>query len=266
MNTEKLILKGAETKLIGGRTLFKVESLNEHFDGLVIHESDWVQVEDEAYVVLSDVNFDNATDNEIQRKSEVAEEKPTAGITFEEAEILMGLGELIALPEWGGFWFKNLNVENLEERETLVFTKEGEITNTPFEEFKERNDWITVDATPEQQEILDEYFAYIEVPTNEIDIVVTQETLDMNPKLVAEGIEVGETITIDAAEDFPVWVNPEIEVVDKEELKAIETIPTEKSEEPNVEVILDKLSIVTGNEIILKDGVQIHPKAPKKKK
>jgi len=74
MNTEKMILKGVETKLIGGRTFFKVESLNEHFDGLVIHESDWVQVEDEAYVVLSDVNFDNATDNEIQRKSEVVEE------------------------------------------------------------------------------------------------------------------------------------------------------------------------------------------------
>lgn len=74
MNTEKMILKGVETKLIGGRTFFKVESLNEHFDGLLIHESDWVQVEDEAYVVLSDVNFDNATDNEIQRKSEVVEE------------------------------------------------------------------------------------------------------------------------------------------------------------------------------------------------
>lgn len=76
MNTEKLILKGVETKLIGGRTFFKVESLNEHFDVLVIHESDWVQVEDEAYVVLSDVNFDNATDNEIQRKSEVVEDFP----------------------------------------------------------------------------------------------------------------------------------------------------------------------------------------------
>jgi len=100
MNTEKMILKGVETKLIGGRTFFKVESLNEHFGGLLIHESDWVQVEDEAYVVLSDVNFDNATDNEIQRKSDVAEEEPyesseegTVGIvtidTPEEADALI---------------------------------------------------------------------------------------------------------------------------------------------------------------------------------
>lgn len=99
MNTEKMILKGVETKLIGGRTLFKVESLNEHFDGLLIHESDWVQVEDEAYVVLSDVNFDNATDNEIQRDLEVEEtpyeesEEGTVGIvstlTPEEADYLI---------------------------------------------------------------------------------------------------------------------------------------------------------------------------------
>ena len=88
MNTEKLILKGVETKLIGGRTFFKVESLNEHFDGLLIHESDWVQVEDEAYVVLSDVNFDNATDNEIQRKSEVAEEETTEEVIAEETEVI----------------------------------------------------------------------------------------------------------------------------------------------------------------------------------
>lgn len=88
MNTEKLILKGVETKLIGGRTFFKVESLNEHFDGLLIHESDWVQVEDEAYVVLSDVNFDNATDNEIQRKYEVAEEEPIEEVEVIEPEVV----------------------------------------------------------------------------------------------------------------------------------------------------------------------------------
>jgi hypothetical protein len=88
MNTEKMILKGVETKLIGGRTFFKLESLNEHFDGLLIHESDWVQVEDEAYVVLSDVNFDNATDNEIQRKSEVAEEEPIEEVEVIEPEVV----------------------------------------------------------------------------------------------------------------------------------------------------------------------------------
>ena len=80
MNTEKMIAKGVEKHFDGQRVLFKVESLNEHFKGLVIHESDWVSVEDEAYVVLSDVNFDNATDNEIQRDLEV-EETP-----YEESE------------------------------------------------------------------------------------------------------------------------------------------------------------------------------------
>lgn len=185
MNTEKLILKGIETKLIGGRTFFKVESLNEHFDGLLIHESDWVQVEDEAYVVLSDVNFDNATDNEIQRKSEVAEEEPTGGITFEEAEILMGHGELIALPEWGGFWF-----QSVKTGETLVLTKEGEITNTPWEEFKERNDWVTVEATPEQKVLLDKYWASLEVSAEEVEVI---EPEVVESEIVAPEVIVAET-------------------------------------------------------------------------
>ena len=51
-----------------------------------------------------------------------------------------------------------------------------------------------------------------EIPTEEwetpiIEVEVTQEMLDDNPQLVAEGIEVGEILTVDATE--------EIEVVDE---------------------------------------------------
>jgi len=186
-----MILKGVETKLIGGRTFFKVESLNEHFDGLLIHESDWVQVEDEAYVVLSDVNFDNATDNEIQRDSEVAKEV-NEGMTFEEAEKELNAGYLVALPEWEGFWFKNLNVENVQEGEILVLTKDGEVLNTPWEESKERNDWIIVKANPEQEVLLEDYFASLEVSDNKIEVV---EPEVVEPEIVAPEVIVAETPT-----------------------------------------------------------------------
>lgn len=57
------------------------------------------------------------------------------------------------------------------------------------------------------------------VPT--IEVEVTQEMLDDNPQLVSEGIEVGEILTVDAAE--------EIEVVD--EVIVAET-PNEETETP----------------------------------
>jgi len=134
MNTEKLILKGVETKLIGGRTLFKVESLNEHFDGLLIHESDWVQVEDEAYVVLSDVNFDNATDNEIQRDLEV-EETP-----YEESEEgTVGIVSTLS-PEEADALIKEANAEieviESEVVEPEIVAPEVIVAETPDEEIK----------------------------------------------------------------------------------------------------------------------------------
>jgi len=170
MNTEKLIAKGVEKHFDGQKVLFKIESLKEHFDGLLIHESDIVSIEEEDYVIAGDVNFDNATAKEVAPK---VEEEPTAGITYEEAEILMGHGELIALPEWGGFWFKNIKTDQI-----FVLTKEGEITDTPFDEFKERNDWITVEATPEQQIILDEFFAEKEVLVGEIEVIEAEKVTE----------------------------------------------------------------------------------------
>ena len=62
-------------------------------------------------------------------------------------------------------------------------------------------------------DVLDGDIREIEVaPTMEVE--VTQETLDLNPQLVAEGIEVGEILTVSAEEDatheeLPVWVNAE---------------------------------------------------------
>jgi hypothetical protein len=135
MNKENLIAKGVKHAFNGKETLFQVESLNKHFDGLVIHESDILTDEfedqDDEYVKASDVNFDSATPNQVEVEREFEEEpisikaetihgnqivladfKPT-GMTFEEAEELLSKGELVSLPEWEGFWFKNIKKDEL---------------------------------------------------------------------------------------------------------------------------------------------------------
>jgi len=89
-------------------------------------------------------------------------------------------------------------VVDVEQSEILVLTKEGEITNTPYDEFKERNDWKVAEATPEQQKLLEEYWASIESP--QIPVEVTEQILADNPELAAEGITAGEIITVDAEE------------------------------------------------------------------
>lgn len=70
MNTEKLIAKGVEKHFDGQKVLFKIESLKEHFSGLLIYESDIVSIEEEDYVIAGDVNFDNATANDVAPKVE----------------------------------------------------------------------------------------------------------------------------------------------------------------------------------------------------
>lgn len=74
MNTEKLIAKGIEKHFDGQKILFKVESLNEHFDGLQIHETDIIPIGEVGYVKCSDVNFDNATVNEVATEEVLIEE------------------------------------------------------------------------------------------------------------------------------------------------------------------------------------------------
>lgn len=68
MNIEKLITKGVERYFDGQKVLFKVASLKEHFDGLLIHDSDILLIEEEAYIRVGDVGFEGATTNEIHPK------------------------------------------------------------------------------------------------------------------------------------------------------------------------------------------------------
>lgn len=92
-------------------------------------------------------------------------EEEVEGMTYAEAEKLLMEGKLIALPEWGGFWFKDEKTD-----EVLVLTKEGEVVKTPWEVCKDRNDWIVVQATIEQQKIVADYFASIVVPVEEVPV------------------------------------------------------------------------------------------------
>jgi len=192
MNTEQLISKKVKHNFNKKlkQVLFDVISLEDHFDGLLIHKSDIIYLEEgelvNGYVKVGDVNFDSAVSKEF------VEEEVALGMTYEEAEKFLKVGQLIALPEWEGFWFNNIKTD-----ETLVLTKEGEITETPWEICKERNDWRVVDATDEQDQLLRDYFEKVDAV---LEIEVTAETLNDNPELVAEGIVVGETITVDAVE------------------------------------------------------------------
>lgn len=139
MKTEQLISKKVKhdfnQKL--KQVLFSVESLKEHFDGLLIHESDIVIVlesEDEhavEYIKISDVNFDNAVSKEV-----------------------------------------------------------------------------------------------VETPEAVLEIEVTSETLNDNPELVAEGIVVGETITVYAVEPITevAKTNVETEIVKADYVETIEEI------------------------------------------
>lgn len=187
MNTEQLITKGVERHFNGQEVLFKVESLKKHFDGLLIHETDVISVLEELddenpavaveYIKQRDVNFDNATAKELVTEEETPE--PT-GMTFEQALKEAEIGELIALPEWEGFWFVDIKTGLLS-----VLTKENEILDTPSEEFKTRNDWKIVQASPLQVSILEKHYQEpVQDPivhTPVIDEETTDsETLDVN--------------------------------------------------------------------------------------
>lgn len=94
MNVEKLIAKGVEKHFDGQKVLFKVASLKEHFDGLQIHDSDILLIEEEAYVRLGDVGFGGATANEIHPKfEEVSEPKMEIKVTQEILDMNPELAE-----------------------------------------------------------------------------------------------------------------------------------------------------------------------------
>jgi len=203
MNTEQLISKKVKHNFNKKlkQVLFDVISLEEHFDGLLIHKSDIIYLEEgelvNGYVKAGDVNFDSAVSKEVE---EIKEE---LGMTYEEAEKLLKTGSLIALPEWGGFWFNNIKTN-----ETLVLTKDGEITETPWEICKERNDWRIVEATDEQDQLLRDYFEKADAI---LEIVVNAETLNLNPEFVEAGIKVGETIIVDAVEKIEEIIPAKVE-------------------------------------------------------
>lgn len=205
MKSEQLIAKKVkhhfDQKL--KQVLFDVNSLEDHYDGLLIHKSDIIYLEEgelvNGYVKAGDVNMDDAVSKEFVESPKETE------MSFEEAEKFVNTGHLIALPEWKGFWFKNFKTNEL-----LVLTKEGEITKSIFDEFKERNDWEVVNPTEEQAELLEDYWEAFEnslkentkTPETVLEIEVTAETLNDNPELVAEGVVVGETITVDDVEEI----------------------------------------------------------------
>lgn len=209
MKKEDLLQKGVKAHFTGQETVFSVESLNEHFEGLKYHDVDVLDIEIDKvveegaepekesvkFLKEGDIDFSLSTPKEVLPKEEVPEfakaykqvikvvtETKEVGMTYEEAEKLLETGKLISLPEWEGFWFGNIKTG-----ETLVLTKEGEILNTPNPEFKERNDWKEVDATPEQQKLIDDYFAIEENKIiNEIETVVTKDIPEEDPKPVVE--------------------------------------------------------------------------------
>lgn len=75
------------------------------------------------------------------------------GLTFEEAEKFLKIGECISLPEWKGFWF-----QSIKTGKTLVLTVDNIILNTPNEIYKGRLDWKIVTPTDIQEKVLKEYW------------------------------------------------------------------------------------------------------------
>lgn len=230
MKLEKLIAKKVKHHFSAKekQVLFDVNSLEEHYDGLLIHKSDIIYLEEgelvNGYVRAGDVNMDNAV------SKEVVEDSEETGMTYEEAEQLTNTGHLIALPEWKGFWFKNIKTGEL-----LVVTKEGQIVNTPFDEFKERNDWKTVDPTEEQAELLESYWEEFEkqlkenTKTNEstkeaVDSeVIFDRKFEEEPiSVITETVAIENVVQSDYQEEVPV-VLEEIKVISEEVISSVKT-------------------------------------------
>lgn len=68
---------------------------------------------------------------------------------YEEIEKELKTGELVKLSDWKGFWFNHIKTGK-----TYVLTKDLEILDTPYEKYKERNDWEIAIPTEEQKEVL----------------------------------------------------------------------------------------------------------------
>lgn len=73
------------------------------------------------------------------------DETKTTELTFDEALALLDKGNAIRLPEWEGYWFEGV-WKNGDPSQVLVFTKHGDILNTPhIQQHQHRNDWQVAD-------------------------------------------------------------------------------------------------------------------------
>lgn len=184
MTQEELLANGIPTKFDGTNVLFHVDTLLDKFKNALVREVDIIEqtIEDvtERFVKQSDIVWDWI---EEAITPDAIEEKVNLGMTYDEAEKLLEEDKYIALPEWGGFWFRNTKTNLIN-----VFTKDNVITNTPFGEYRDRNDWIVVEASEEQQKQVDEYIS----SHNTTEDIPVSELPNSTP------------------EELPVWINPTI--------------------------------------------------------
>lgn len=157
---EHLIEKGVKKHFNGQIVLFEVASLNEHFEGLQIHDTDIVKIEQwendelvgtEEFIKASDVNFDGAVAKEVApivEESYENSEEGTKGIVTELSP---------------------------EEADALIKGMNGGV------EFNDSEDLTKTDNA-------------------KISIELTEDILEDNPELIKEGVEIGEIITVDAQE------------------------------------------------------------------
>lgn len=80
--------------------------------------------------------------------------EPFTQMSYDEAKKLLETGGLIKLPDWQGFWFAD--IDNPEQ--VYVLTKEGEVLDNPMEEYKESNEWTVAEPTPEQSQIISDFW------------------------------------------------------------------------------------------------------------
>jgi hypothetical protein len=113
MTTEQLIAKGVKHHFNGQESVFELESLNEHFEGLQIHETDIFELiipvllpyEDFIsvnFVKESDVDFSHSTAKEVAPKVEEIEHVVTAETLADNPELVVeGIeaGETITVDE-----------------------------------------------------------------------------------------------------------------------------------------------------------------------
>ncbi|MES2864075.1 MAG: hypothetical protein V4666_08155 [Bacteroidota bacterium] len=173
MNKEQLIAKKVKHQFNGKETLFSVDSLNEHFDGLQIHESDVLHDEfedqDEGYVKASDVNFDYATANEVL-DFEDEEEEVLKEDSLDE--------ELTIQPEDPAFGTEHIIYKKTDEEASEEIKKE----NGTFEP-----EFIEEDLPAEEIEVVDP--AVIENVKEEVEYFKDPESGNLYPELSKEHIE-----------------------------------------------------------------------------